>query len=543
MTKPKQSRRGEVQGKTAAADEAKKQQRSEARIARYIDLFGELLDSYERDHPNWKAEALYWLIKYGLHSLRHYLEARGERAISWDSPFVGLHYPIDWNWKSWRKGRTTGISINTGVLTDANTRTRRAALRTLAEIMVKHITILALQEFTHNVGYEKRGNHFTPILGSDVGEFLATVRSKREQKRILERLYHPFSMGAASIDIDEESLKPNAPVPKSVTEELAKVTELIDLPPLEWTGNVDGHPLRISLIFQIHPFVVEPHKRSAHFPITVGLHLVPGDTLDAEKLLKSMEEPWANPNSWSRADQSSLWEQLFEGLRSVAKSIAPPPPPEVTEAVISVNAKIKVAATGSDPASTKSTIDKMLRTFGKTGQVIHWNCETRPVVATAEKLRRGKLSDEDFERLIFNLVSTTHGYENAEWLTHTKAPDKGRDISVQRIMLDPLVGTRRLRVIVQCKHKRGIGVSDVVHLKEQMALLEPPRVDELIIATSGRFSADAVEWIEKHNESNSALRIVMWPDSHLERLLAERPHLVADFRLRKSADAQTRAVR
>jgi len=65
-----------------------------------------------------------------------------------------------------------------------------------------------------------------------------------------------------------------------------------------------------------------------------------------------------------------------------------------------------------------------------------------------------------------------------------------------------------------------------------MALWEPPRVDELIIATSGRFSTDAVQWIEKQNESNHSLRIIMWPDSHLEKLLAQRPYLLDSYNLR-----------
>ena len=51
-------------------------------------------------------------------------------------------------------------------------------------------------------------------------------------------------------------------------------------------------------------------------------------------------------------------------------------------------------------------------------------------------------------------------------------------------------------------------------------------------ATSGRFTADAVALIEKQNQSDSALRIEMWAESHLERLLASRPALIAEFSLR-----------
>jgi hypothetical protein len=69
-----------------------------------------------------------------------------------------------------------------------------------------------------------------------------------------------------------------------------------------------------------------------------------------------------------------------------------------------------------------------------------------------------------------------------------------------------------------------------------MELWQPPRVDGLYIATSGRFTADAISLIERHNQEDRALHISMWPDSHLEMLLAARPHLIAQFRLRTSAD-------
>ncbi len=158
----------------------------------------------------------------------------------------------------------------------------------------------------------------------------------------------------------------------------------------------------------------------------------------------------------------------------------------------------------------------------------------RPRGAVPTELGWDRLSEEDFERLIFGLVSGEEGYENPQWLTRTRAPDRGRDISVLRIVDDRLAGVTRSRVIIQCKHwmKRSVSVAEVSQLREQMKLWEPPRVDVCVIATTGRFTTDAVELIEKHNASDSALRIEMWPDSHLELLLAARPALIAEFSLR-----------
>src|SRR5260370_41573471 len=144
------------------------------------------------------------------------------------------------------------------------------------------------------------------------------------------------------------------------------------------------------------------------------------------------------------------------------------------------------------------------------------------------------LDDEAVEPLIFMLIASAVGYENPEWLTRTRAPDRGRDLSVIRLVVDPLSGTQRLRVIIQCKHwlQNSVALSDVSTTKEQMSLWGAPRVDALVVATSGRFTIDAVDWIERHNAAGQPPRIEMWAESHLERLLASRPALIAEFQLR-----------
>lgn len=149
-------------------------------------------------------------------------------------------------------------------------------------------------------------------------------------------------------------------------------------------------------------------------------------------------------------------------------------------------------------------------------------------------LNWAKLDDDGFERLIFTLISHERGYENPEWLMKTRAPDRGRDLSVTRVITDALSGTRRQRIVIQCKHwlSKSLSLPDVVSAREQTRLWENPRVDVLVIATSGRFTADAVQWIDKQNADGVIPSIDMWPDSHLERLLAARPALIAEFHLR-----------
>lgn len=160
---------------------------------------------------------------------------------------------------------------------------------------------------------------------------------------------------------------------------------------------------------------------------------------------------------------------------------------------------------------------------------------SRPKGHVPTKLNWSNLSDEDFERLMFMLISDAPGYENPQWLQQTKAADKGRDLSVTYVESDPLAGVRRYRVIIQCKHwlSKSVSATDVSATRDQMELWQPPRVDRLIFATSGRFTADAISLIEKHNQSDRALSIDMWPDSQLERLLAARPHMIGQFMLKR----------
>lgn len=160
--------------------------------------------------------------------------------------------------------------------------------------------------------------------------------------------------------------------------------------------------------------------------------------------------------------------------------------------------------------------------------------EARPRGPVTTELNWASLSAEGFERLIFSLIADERGYENPEWLMQTSAPDRGRDLSAVRVLLDALSGTLRLRVVIQCKHwlSKSVSLPDVAGAKEQMALWTDPRVDVLVVATSGRFTADAVQWIERHNARGESPRIEMWPESHLELLLTARPGVIAEFGLR-----------
>lgn len=159
---------------------------------------------------------------------------------------------------------------------------------------------------------------------------------------------------------------------------------------------------------------------------------------------------------------------------------------------------------------------------------------TAPQGPVTTQLSWDKLDADSFERLIFNIISGEAVYKDPLWLMQTNAPDRGRDLSVYRVHEDALAGTLRQRIIIQCKHwtSKSVSINELAALKEQVKLWEPPVVDCVVIATSGRFTSDAVALIETQNQSGQSPRIEMWAESHLEMLLASRPALIAEFRLK-----------
>jgi hypothetical protein len=160
--------------------------------------------------------------------------------------------------------------------------------------------------------------------------------------------------------------------------------------------------------------------------------------------------------------------------------------------------------------------------------------DARPAGGATVALKWDAIDDDEFERMVFQLFVDAPGYENPQLLMRTNAPDRGRDVSVERVREDPLGGTLRERVIVQCRHwrSRSIADTDISDVLARISHWEPPAIDELVVVTSGRFTADGVRWAETHNHHGKRPRIHLWPETHLERVLAQRPELVAVFKLR-----------
>lgn len=144
-----------------------------------------------------------------------------------------------------------------------------------------------------------------------------------------------------------------------------------------------------------------------------------------------------------------------------------------------------------------------------------------------------QLSADDFERLLYNLLQDIPEHQNVQWLMQTRAPDRGRDLSLDRVMHDGSGGVRNERVIVQAKHwlSKSVGPAEIQDALARVKLWRPV-VRALLVVTSGRFTTDAVAFAEQHNETGDAPFIDLWSESKLETLLAQRPGIAAAHGLR-----------
>ncbi|MCQ2002222.1 restriction endonuclease [Arthrobacter zhaoxinii] len=158
----------------------------------------------------------------------------------------------------------------------------------------------------------------------------------------------------------------------------------------------------------------------------------------------------------------------------------------------------------------------------------------RPSGGAATALNWAALTADQFERLLFDILRSLDGYQNIDWLMNTNAADRGRDISLERIVQDAAGSTRTERVIVQAKHytSKSVGPGDVQDSLSRLSMWQPPVIRFLIIATSGRFTADAVSIVEQHNGLGKQPQIEMWPDNRMEVLLAQQPTLAITYGLR-----------
>ena len=316
---------------------------------KFVGMVQDALETYEKEHPHWRIEVLVSFIKWGLTSLKHYIE-ECDAEVSWRSPFIDLNYPVDWDWK--RKPLSQDADeahcgMIFGTFTPENTATKESTAKVLSEIMVGRLNTLALGDFTNGAWFEIQNNYFTPFLPLELSKELNAVKGKRARREFFEEIVRPFSLGAASIDYLGMQFRDGTRVPKRVARRLERIHELMDIQSIEFTGTINGRAVKMSVIFQIHPLVADHDQRKAYHTITCGLFIEP-QIIEGE-LVES------TPADWPASERETLWRELLNQVDSLKNQLIPQSEVQSSKILI-INAELEIpilSATQMNAAKAK----------------------------------------------------------------------------------------------------------------------------------------------------------------------------------------------
>lgn len=288
---------------------------------------------YEEKHPLWRLEVLASFIKGSVANLKHHIENPNEREITWQTPFVELRYSVDWDWDASSEHGDERDCMVFGTLHSQEIQNKTNTVQSISKIMVAMINTTALGEMTNHTRFAKRGDNYQTLLPIESIEKIKLIRGKLKKQAALEMLTKPFSIGATSIDFTGMNMTEGEPVPSEIKNKLGNLNHLIDIKGATFTGEINGHQIETSLIFQIHPLVIDFDETQAYFPLTVGLHFPP--QFDGKDWFES------DPSEWHRKDRDQFWKELFEALDTFVDKLVPKN--EIEDSlVIRVNAELKI---------------------------------------------------------------------------------------------------------------------------------------------------------------------------------------------------------
>jgi len=344
---------------------------------KYFPIYQNALNHYEKEHPHWRIEVLVSLIKWGLKSLKYYIEDVRDPKITWESPLVELHYPINWNWKKRGSGDMAPGGHIYGQFTPQNTATKKLAAKTLGQTMARQFNAMTLADATNWAWYEKLNNHYTPRLPFQLFVELNAIKSKRQRREFFEELVRPFSIGATRIDLSGMEMKPGARVPKRVTKQLMETNQRMDIRGIRFTGDVNGRKFDMGLVFEIHPLIADYDQQKAFHPVVVGLAVLNARLVRGEIVQET-------PAKWPKCDREEFWEGLLRELEKLTGLLIPKT--ESQESVIlSVNSTLKIPVDHWQPENRSAEIKKVADALAQIGELAQLNVESTKSIDDAHR--------------------------------------------------------------------------------------------------------------------------------------------------------------
>lgn len=337
------------------------------RIKKAVGSLGAALGNYKKDHPNWRIEVMISLLRWSLSCLKHHVEHARNKAITWEQPFLTVHYPVKWDWNASRtRGERYG-RILCGDITHTSVVDKTAAVKTLSQIMVRVLNAEALSDLTSWVRFAKRGERYAAYLPPKLVDHLNSIKAKSRRQEVYEQIVHPFSIGAALVDYGPGELRNRGRIPNKAAKQLARISDLVDVPDFRFTIDRDGRKIEMSLVFQIHPLVTDHDTEKAYHAITVGLFFKPKFS-DGEVVIE-------NPARWSSKGRAEFWKELFRTLDTLAQQFFPNKGSQ-DYVVLTVNSQLKIPAQAWKPENRGNTMKAVTDALSLKGDVLQFNIQT-----------------------------------------------------------------------------------------------------------------------------------------------------------------------
>ena len=442
----------------------------------HIDGFSEILSSFEQSYPDWQIGVVLSLLKTALQSLRQYIDRDDEAAINWENPFVELQFPIELQCPPSEDSSGSIFTVRTGLLSAEGVVNHDLAASAMSRLAVKHLEILTLQDLTNGAALIKDGDDFRPVLPEEVATELDQIEDEEERELALRKFLQPLSFGAGTIDYGDLDLDgaESTEVPGAVLEQLKNINEPLICLPIE----VDGHPLRLITIFEVHPMVADLESQSGYFPIIVGVALQ-YDGGDPE--CDWIEQPWGALETWSDQNREIAWDAIDAILEQLLKEQYFKDIPDVEEVLLDIKATVKVTVPRAGSTLNSSCFAQVTHSLGDLGDLTSLSVKLHPVAGQLESacrkeewkslLERMKFASSSrekglaLENLIKALFSSIPGFSV---LPNIRTESEEIDLWIENNSQCPPFNQEGPLILAECKNlKKKAGKSEYVLLKEK----------------------------------------------------------------------------
>jgi Holliday junction resolvase-like predicted endonuclease len=411
---------------------------------RYFHAFQHSVEAYETAHPHWRFEVLLSLIKWGVKNLRSAIDKKQADGVSWNSPFLELHYPVEWDWKSRNDGDMSYSKQIIGTFTKDNTATPELAADTLAKMLAARFNTLALSFYTNGCWFEIAKKKSTPVLAVEFDMVVRDIEDKKAKAEALEELFTPFSIGSVRVDASVAKLKKRAPLPDKILKELEKGPTI---PGVSYDGHVNNRQIWAGLVFEIQSLRVDYDNRRAYYPLTIGLAVS------------------VTPAKWRRQDQQTFWDGFIQSIDDWGRLLIPEDEAKAS-IILEVNDGLKITRT----LVGKEKIEEVKAWLTNLSQTSNKDSEAPDYQKLSQALESSRTPDakgRSLEKLVSELFKSIAGFHIYRQRVQTETEEI--DLIISNGSEDHRLKREEAIILVECKNwSSKCGKNEFVAFKEKI---------------------------------------------------------------------------